>query len=91
MAYSYNAPSAFNTSNGDNALNDNEQGSPRRRSIDESLTYVVTPENEHEFFRDVYGRNLNNIQHLYMLPADRDERRVSSSDFNIYSLFVNFF
>ncbi|TDL24757.1 S-adenosyl-L-methionine-dependent methyltransferase [Rickenella mellea] len=42
---------------------------------DPDPAYVVTPENEHEFFRVVCDRELNTIQTFYLLPSDQEELR----------------
>jgi hypothetical protein len=34
-------------------------------------------EDDSEYFTDVYGRRMNNMNKRYMLPADADEIRVN--------------
>lgn len=40
-------------------------------------TDIITLEHEHEYFRTVYGRELNTMQPFYLLPVDKEELRVT--------------
>jgi hypothetical protein len=39
------------------------------------LSYIV--DDGSEYFRHVHGRALNVMNHVYLLPADKDEKKAS--------------
>ena len=45
--------------------------------LNSPLETVVVGDGDSEFFRKLHGRTLNALNHIYLLPADEDEVKVS--------------